>query len=713
MRQTLHGIALLMLPAVAFLLASCGDSEETIHSDFPLLELSTELVELGVVEQGEDATRTVWLSNLGDLPMGITAIELGAHDRSVPNFSVSWSLSELECTEGADTARDSGGGAETGGPSTDDTGIDEVPEGAIAVLHEGCRLPVHVSFTPEALGTQWGSLTIHTGTGYLTGGSVAVPVYFSDPLHSRRLIYLMGEGERGKANILVQPQRHDYGHLWPGTDDKAFIAIQNAGDGDLTVQAPTLGGCADSFEITAVGFEGASAMIEPGISTFVEVTFTPASTDAAYCTMFVDSDDEDSPRVEVDLLANSGVNQDNVPPTVFIRSPEVGYQYAGGEAGSLQLQLNIFDLNQPADTLSCRVKSMVLGEGATVAQCEADDVSGLVYVDVPYASVGSGIDTIRVQVTDASGVISYASISVLWHADFPANDDDGDGWGDEADADGKFDCDDLDTATYPHAAELADGSDNDCDGVIDEGTEAYDDDGDSYSEDDGDCNDYDDEVFTGAWESADYKDNDCDGVVDEGTSLYDDDGDGYTDMEGDCDDADASVHPSAIEHCDGIDNDCDGLRDDNDPDGCVEIDSVPYVVGGIKLEQTACEPGDAIAASVFVYDADGQSIDYAWSGDEGLVIQPLSGSPEVTVTCPAPSSFGGSVHSLYVYVTDMDQNPVWVFDEMWVHRAGELYRPYAQVVRQAGSCATGAAIPALSLAWLALVGAVIRRRREE
>jgi hypothetical protein len=121
------------------------------------------------------------------------------------------------------------------------------------------------------------------------------------------------------------------------------------------------------------------------------------------------------------------------------------------------------------------------------------------------------------------------------------------------------DCDDADASAFPGGDELADGVDNDCDGVIDEGTDAYDDDGDGYSEDDGDCDDTDSATNPGAAEAADWEDNDCDGVVDEGTTNYDDDGDGYTETGGDCDDGDADVSPGEVEiDDDGLDNDCSG-----------------------------------------------------------------------------------------------------------------------------------------------------------
>jgi hypothetical protein len=124
---------------------------------------------------------------------------------------------------------------------------------------------------------------------------------------------------------------------------------------------------------------------------------------------------------------------------------------------------------------------------------------------------------------------------------------------------GSGDCDDTDDSIFPGAPELPDGKDNDCNGTTDEGTDAYDDDGDGYTENDGDCDDTDPATYPNSVESADWQDNDCDGTVDEGTDNYDDDGDGYTETGGDCDDADASVSPGEVEvDGDGIDNDCSG-----------------------------------------------------------------------------------------------------------------------------------------------------------
>ena len=205
-----------------------------------------------------------------------------------------------------------------------------------------------------------------------------------------------------------------------------------------------------------------------------------------------------------------------------------------------------------------------------------------------------------------------------WYADT-----DGDGYGDASDTsaacsqpsghvDVSSDCDDSDAAVYPGADEYCNGTDDDCDGDVDEdsavdaATWHPDVDGDGYGDvsrssvacsapsgsvaDGLDCDDHNVAVYPGADEYCNGYDDDCDGAVDEADAVdtstwYADlDGDGYGDPGSllaacsqpplsstdntDCDDSMASVHPGAPETWyDGIDQDCDGNDDDRDEDG--------------------------------------------------------------------------------------------------------------------------------------------------
>lgn len=168
-------------------------------------------------------------------------------------------------------------------------------------------------------------------------------------------------------------------------------------------------------------------------------------------------------------------------------------------------------------------------------------------------------------------------------------DDDGDGYGAgdpilncrpyPGAASQSGDCDNDDPARNPGASEVCNGTDDDCDGVIDDDasdapTWFPDADGDGYGANGGgvvscegptgyvlnaaDCEDLDPTRHPGAEEldCADPIDYNCDGSV----GYADADLDGWVACE-DCDDADAATFPGAPESCDGRDEDCDGVVD--------------------------------------------------------------------------------------------------------------------------------------------------------
>jgi hypothetical protein len=214
------------------------------------------------------------------------------------------------------------------------------------------------------------------------------------------------------------------------------------------------------------------------------------------------------------------------------------------------------------------------------------------------------------------------------------------------------DCDDADPEVHPGAAELCDGVDNDCDGVVDppeslDASSWYADvDGDGYGDvaagtlaceaasgqvaDASDCDDGDAAVHPGATELCNGVDDDCDGATDPDNSAdaptwyADADGDGYGDpatgevgCEGgsgevtdgtDCDDGAASVNPGATEQCNGVDDDCDGATDpdssadasrwytdaDGDGYGDVSTEVVACYAGSDQVsDATDCDDGDA------------------------------------------------------------------------------------------------------------------------
>jgi hypothetical protein len=154
------------------------------------------------------------------------------------------------------------------------------------------------------------------------------------------------------------------------------------------------------------------------------------------------------------------------------------------------------------------------------------------------------------------------------------------------------------------SAEICDGLDGDCDGVVDDGvTTTYwqDADGDGfgngaipvaacaqpagYVTNSSDCNDTKFFVKPGGVEVCNGLDDDCNGQVDElvtFTYYLDGDGDGYgtavttqactvpagyASLTGDCNDANANVNPGKAEVCNFADDNCSGTTDEGDPGG--------------------------------------------------------------------------------------------------------------------------------------------------
>ncbi len=703
---------IMVLTSASFVVLFGCKSEPVIPLllEYPELVVSSELIEFGEVEYGDGEYKSFTIQNLGHLPMGISAVYQGAG--FTDSFSVFLDENSIVCPEGSDTGISTTADAkDSHGTGAVDTGVHEETGGTpeeseVFILGPDCRVSVSVGFDPINVGEVHGSVIIETTEQVVEDGE---PAWFADLDTSRQIVYMSGTGLMGRGVAIVQPRLVDFGHVWTGETVTQYVDVSNRGDADLLLGVPYLSdNCDEAFSVEWSYSAGLDLI--PETTSLIELSFVPLDQSSAFCTMTVASTDPDNPEIAVTLQGNTGVDPDNQPPTVVLYSPSPGYMHSNSDP--LVVELQVFDVNQPATSLLCKVKSMFLMDGVSVANCKPTEESGHVVVEIDTTAMPAGVDTLLVSVTDASEVTAYASVPVLIRSSFPSSDDDGDGFGD-AESGEMYDCDDQDSSVYPMSSELADGLDNDCDTLIDEGTSGYDDDGDTFSEDDGDCNDKDSSSYPGAPEMADHADNNCDGVVDEGTSLFDDDGDGYSEVNNDCDDTDYEINPGALEVCDGLDNNCNGLQDSFD--NCIEIDTKPVIVGGVYMERTAVEEGETLDLSMFVFDADGQDLSWAWSvGSEGGLIDDPT-AEVVTWTAPElHSSSRGQLFSVFVVVQDEDGNQVWEFAEIAVYPTNGLNDE--QFVRlvvndDPGGCSSVPAAPIRFGAVLFGLGAVLIRRR--
>jgi hypothetical protein len=141
----------------------------------------------------------------------------------------------------------------------------------------------------------------------------------------------------------------------------------------------------------------------------------------------------------------------------------------------------------------------------------------------------------------------------------------------DGDGDGRStcagDCDDTNAVTYPNAAQLCDGINNNCSDPSWPAVPANEanTDGDAFRICQGDCNDSDSTVYPGAPQLCDVKNNNC---LDPTwptlpSNEVDADHDGYRICGGDCDDTREAIHPGAPETCNGLDDNCNGQFDED------------------------------------------------------------------------------------------------------------------------------------------------------
>jgi hypothetical protein len=354
-----------------------------------------------------------------------------------------------------------------------------------------------------------------------------------------------------------------------------------------------------------VGAVGGVALLAAGCGNDISVTniepflvISPALTDVGIVrigttetfTLELDAQRSDISVVNVDVLNITGdyftyigedsftVGEDENPTLELLYEPiEQGFHRAAitlvtnGDPTSVEVLVRGEGALPQADVTPWGIDLGPVEEGETALHGLTVFNEGLVSVDItdaiwagdlgfaveemPFALPATSHKEVDISYTavDTEPVSSHLKLVVATHnlhsVEVIANDcENGDPFVWDVDEDGVTvcggDCDDDDATVYANNPEVADDADNDCDGIVDEGTSGYDDDGDGYSEAEGDCDDNDSKTYPGKKEKADGVDNDCDGTVDEGTDDYDDDGDGFTENGGDCDDNDKTVNPA-------------------------------------------------------------------------------------------------------------------------------------------------------------------------
>lgn len=183
----------------------------------------------------------------------------------------------------------------TGAASSDEF---ETSPAQVQVLTEGQSVDVDVTYCPQALGDDEGTLEIETDN--------------PNPRLKFVTVDLIGTG--GGPDIDVLPLQVNFGLVSLIAPARRTISIQNVGFTPLEVREIVVD-TAGTGAFTAPGAAG--GLLEPGEFLDITVEFQPVVEGAVESTLLIRSNDQDEPEVEVRVLGE-GIN---LPPCQFQVSP--------------------------------------------------------------------------------------------------------------------------------------------------------------------------------------------------------------------------------------------------------------------------------------------------------------------------------------------------------------------------------------------------------
>ena len=204
--------------SILFLFFGCSEPVEYIEIALPKMELSTTSLDFGEIAWGSSSTKSLYIENQGDLPMGLHQLSI-KEEGFESNFSIVYNPASVECPEGADEL---------------DSEIEYHLDQQDTILNPGCSISAQVTYTPVMMSDSYAALSIESFIEPEEFGESTIPAprFYRDPSNFNQTVLLHGYSNQGIGNIVVTPRVVDFGHHWSGESVTQQIMINNVGDGD-------------------------------------------------------------------------------------------------------------------------------------------------------------------------------------------------------------------------------------------------------------------------------------------------------------------------------------------------------------------------------------------------------------------------------------------------------------------------------------------------
>ena len=239
---------------------------------------------------------------------------------------------------------------------------------------------------------------------------VSLAVDSNDPDQSSIIIPITANVLPQPAPNLVSPGDTDFGDLMAGLTSDAILTIENDGTLTLNISAIRLsenggtpGLSTESFTVT-----NSCTSIAAGATCFETLSFHPVTVGEKLATLEIDSDDADTPTLQVNIVATASSDSDGVPDATENGAPNSGDGNADGTQDAEQGEVTSLPDTGGVYMTLVSVDGLALGDVRSISSPSAGNQPTSVNFDhgfLEFSVLGAPTSAVTVELTFDGGSV--------------------------------------------------------------------------------------------------------------------------------------------------------------------------------------------------------------------------------------------------------------------------------------------------------------------